>query len=45
MTAVLAAIDALAEYVGPALETDREDAIPVPLRLIRALVKARKGAA
>ena len=45
MTAVLKAAIAIDEYVGPAADTDREDTIPVPLKLLRALHKALQGAA
>ena len=45
MTALIAAARAIDAYVGPAADTDREDAIPVPLRLLRALHKALQGAA
>ena len=45
MTAVLKAAQAIDAYVGPAADTDREDAIAVPLKLLRALHKALQGAA
>jgi hypothetical protein len=45
VTALIAAARAIDEYTGAAVETDREDAIAVPLRLLRALHKALQGAA
>jgi hypothetical protein len=45
VTALIAAAKAIDEYSGAAVETDREDSIPVPLRLLRALHKALQGAA